>query len=58
LFAAVGFLAAPEFFYPLFLSNYVWIAFKRPRPARLNGLLLGSISSGSIAATFYIVVLL
>jgi cbb3-type cytochrome c oxidase subunit I len=54
-FAAFGFLLAIKFFFPDFLSGSAWDTFGRIRPAHVNGVLFGFVSSGLLGAMFWIV---
>jgi cytochrome c oxidase cbb3-type subunit I/II len=54
-FASFGFLMAVKFFLPDFLSGSGWETFGRIRPAHVNGVLFGFVSSGLLGAMFYIV---
>lgn len=54
LFATFGFILAIKFFVPTFLTEYSWLTFGRIRPAHVNGVLFGFVSSGLLAAMFYI----
>jgi cytochrome c oxidase cbb3-type subunit I/II len=54
LFATFGFLLAIKFFEPGFLGNAIWDTFGRIRPAHVNGVLFGFVSSGLIASMLYI----
>lgn len=54
LFATFGFLMAVKFFFPTFLSGSTWDTFGRIRPAHVNGVLFGFVSSGLLGAMFWI----
>ncbi|MHB1325207.1 MAG: cbb3-type cytochrome c oxidase subunit I [Thermoleophilia bacterium] len=54
LFASVGFILAVKFFQPTFLTHQSWLTFGRLRPAHVNGLLFGFLSSGLIAGMLYV----
>ena len=54
-FTSLGLILAIKFFYPTFLSDAFWLTFGRVRPAHVDGVLFGFLSSGLIAAMFYIV---
>jgi cytochrome c oxidase cbb3-type subunit I/II len=53
-FATFGFLMAIKFFFPTFLSGSEWDTFGRIRPAHVNGVLFGFVSSGLLGAMFWI----
>jgi cytochrome c oxidase cbb3-type subunit I/II len=53
-FTTFGFIMAIKFFQPYFLGNYEWLTFGRVRPAHVNGVLFGFVSSGLIGGMFYI----
>ena len=55
IFASFGFIMAIKFFYPTFLIDSVFDTFGRIRPAHVNGLLFGFLSSGLIGAMYYVV---
>ena len=55
LFTTVGLILAIKMFYPTFLVNATWLTFGRLRPAHVNGILFGFVSSGLAGAMFYIV---
>jgi len=55
LFASFGFILAVKFFWPEFIGNTSWFTFGVVRPAHVNGVLFGFISSGLLAGMFYIV---
>ena len=54
IFTLFGFILAIKFFEPGFLGNAAWDSFGRVRPAHVNGVLFGFVSSGLIAAMLYI----
>jgi cbb3-type cytochrome c oxidase subunit I len=54
-FATFGFLVAIKFFYPDFLGEAAWLTFGRIRPAHINGVLFGFVSSGLLGAMIWIV---
>lgn len=54
-FTTFGLILAVKFFVPTFLSDADWLTFGRIRPAHVNGVLFGFISSGLLGAMFYIV---
>jgi len=53
-FALFGFTLALKFFRPEFLTGTAWLTFGRIRPAHVNGVTFGFLSSALIAAMFYI----
>jgi cytochrome c oxidase cbb3-type subunit I/II len=53
-FASVGFLLAIKFFFPDFLGADAWLTFGRIRPAHVNGVLFGFVSSGLLGSMLYI----
>jgi cytochrome c oxidase cbb3-type subunit I/II len=53
-FTLFGLILAIKFFDPGFLGNAVWDSFGRVRPAHVNGVLFGFVSSGLIGAMFYV----
>ena len=55
LFTSFGLILAIKMFYPTFLVNAAWLTFGRIRPAHVNGVLFGFVSSGLIGGMFYIV---
>ena len=55
LFTLFGFIMAIKFFEPGFLGNAVWDSFGRIRPAHVNGVLFGFVSSGLIGSMFYVI---
>lgn len=54
IFAFLGFLMAIKFFFPTFLTDSMWDSFGRIRPAHVNGVLFGFVSSGLLGAMFWI----
>jgi cytochrome c oxidase cbb3-type subunit I/II len=54
-FTTIGLILAIKMFYPTFLVNATWLTFGRLRPAHVNGILFGFVSSGLVGAMFYIV---
>jgi cytochrome c oxidase cbb3-type subunit I/II len=55
IFATLGFIMAVKFFFPEFLGEQAWDTFGRIRPAHVNGVLFGFVSSALLGAMFYIV---
>ena len=55
IFATFGFIMAIKFFVPTFLADTAWLTFGRIRPAHVNGLLFGFLSSGLIGIMYYVV---
>jgi cytochrome c oxidase cbb3-type subunit I/II len=55
LFATLGFILAIKFFQPYFLSDAAYLTFGRIRPAHVNGVLFGFVSSGLIGGMFWAV---
>ncbi len=55
IFASFGFILAIKFFNPDFIGNTSWFTFGVVRPAHVNGVLFGFISSGLLGAMFWIV---
>ncbi|MEK7354766.1 MAG: cbb3-type cytochrome c oxidase subunit I, partial [Chloroflexota bacterium] len=55
VFTFFGFVLAIKFFFPTFLGEAAWDTFGRIRPAHVNGVLFGFVSSGLLGAMFYIV---
>jgi cytochrome c oxidase cbb3-type subunit I/II len=55
IFATFGFIMAIKFFVPTFLTDVDWLTFGRIRPAHVNGLLFGFLSSGLIGIMYYVV---
>ena len=53
-FTTIGFILAIKFFRPDFLSADSWLTFGRLRPAHVNGLLFGFLSSSLLGAMLYI----
>lgn len=53
IFATLGFIMAIKFFQPYFLSDAAYLTFGRIRPAHVNGVLFGFVSSGLIGGMFY-----
>ncbi len=54
-FTTFGLLLAIKFFFPTFLGDAAWLTFGVLRPAHVNGVLFGFVSSGLLGAMFYIV---
>jgi cytochrome c oxidase cbb3-type subunit I/II len=54
-FATFGFIMAIKFFLPEFIGDVSWLTFGVTRPAHVNGVLFGFVSSGLLGAMFYIV---
>lgn len=54
-FTTFGLILAIKFFYPTFLGTASWLTFGVVRPAHVNGVLFGFVSSGLIGAMLYIV---
>ncbi len=54
IFTTFGMIMAIKFFYPTFLIDSAWDTFGRIRPAHVNGLLFGFLSSGLIGSMYYI----
>ena len=54
-FTTFGFVLAIKFFFPTFLGDASWLTFGVIRPAHVNGVLFGFVSSGLLGAMFYIV---
>ncbi len=54
IFASFGFLLAVKFFFPQFLGDAEYLTFGRIRPAHVNGVLFGFVSSGLLGAMFWI----
>lgn len=52
IFATLGFILAVKFFQPYFLSDAAFLTFGRIRPAHVNGVLFGFVSSGLISYNF------
>jgi cbb3-type cytochrome c oxidase subunit I len=55
VFTTFGLLLAVKFFFPTFLGGASWLTFGVLRPAHVNGVLFGFVSSGLLGAMFYIV---
>jgi len=55
VFTTFGLLLAIKFFFPTFLGDASWLTFGVLRPAHVNGVLFGFVSSGLLGAMFYIV---
>ncbi|HPC04148.1 MAG TPA: cbb3-type cytochrome c oxidase subunit I [Syntrophales bacterium] len=55
LFAGFGFILAVKFFFPAFLGDYRWLTFGVLRPAHVNGVLFGFVTSGLLGAMFWII---
>ena len=55
IFTVFGLIMAIKFFVPTFLVDAAWLTFGRIRPAHVNGLLFGFLSSGLIGIMYYIV---
>jgi cytochrome c oxidase cbb3-type subunit I/II len=55
IFATFGLIMAIKFFVPTFLADSAWLTFGRIRPAHVNGLLFGFLSSGLIGVMYYVV---
>lgn len=54
VFTTLGFLLAIKFLEPTFLGGASWLTFGRLRPAHVNGVALGLLSSGLIAVMLYV----
>lgn len=54
IFTTFGFLLAIKFLQPTFLGGIDWLTFGRLRPAHVNGVAFGLLSSGLIAAMLYV----
>jgi cytochrome c oxidase cbb3-type subunit I/II len=54
-FTTFGLLLAIKFFFPTFLGQTSWLTFGVVRPAHVNGVLFGFVSSGLLGGMFYIV---
>ena len=54
LFTTFGFLLAIKFLTPTLLTNIDWLTFGRLRPAHVNGVAFGLLSSGLLAAMLYV----
>jgi cytochrome c oxidase cbb3-type subunit I/II len=55
VFTTFGLIMAIKFFVPTFLTETPWLTLGRIRPAHVNGLLFGFLSSGLIGAAYYVV---
>jgi cytochrome c oxidase cbb3-type subunit I/II len=55
VFTVFGLIMAIKFIVPTFLVDTSWLTFGRIRPAHVNGLLFGFLSSGLIGIMYYIV---
>lgn len=55
IFTTFGLIMAIKFFVPTFLADAAWLTFGRIRPAHVNGLLFGFLSSGLIGIMYYVV---
>jgi cytochrome c oxidase cbb3-type subunit I/II len=55
IFTTFGLIMAIKFFVPTFLADAAWLTFGRIRPAHVNGLLFGFLSSGLIGVMYYVV---
>jgi cytochrome c oxidase cbb3-type subunit I/II len=55
IFTTFGLILAIKFFTPTFLIDAAWLTFGRIRPAHVNGLLFGFLSSGLIGVMYYAV---
>lgn len=55
IFATFGFLMAIKFFFPEFLDGYAWDTFGRIRPAHVNGVLYGFVTSGLLGIMLWVV---
>jgi cytochrome c oxidase cbb3-type subunit I/II len=55
IFTTFGLIMAIKFFVPTFLVDTAWLTFGRIRPAHVNGLLFGFLSSGLIGTMYYVV---
>lgn len=54
VFTTIGFLLAIKFLEPTFLGDAGWLTFGRLRPAHVNGVAFGLLSSGLIASMLYV----
>lgn len=54
VFTTLGFLLAIKFLQPTFLGETGWLTFGRLRPAHVNGVAFGLLSSGLIAGMLYV----
>ncbi len=55
VFTTFGLILATKFFWPTFLGDASWLTFGVMRPAHVNGVLFGFVSSGLLGAMIYIV---
>ena len=55
IFTTLGFILAIKFFQPYFLSGHAYDTFGRIRPAHVNGVLFGFVSSGLIGGVFWVI---
>ena len=55
IFTVFGMIMAIKFFVPTFLVDSAWLTFGRIRPAHVNGLLFGFLSSALIGIMYYVV---
>jgi cytochrome c oxidase cbb3-type subunit I/II len=55
VFTTFGLIMAIKFIVPTFLVDAPWLTFGRIRPAHVNGLLFGFLSSGLIGTMYYVV---
>jgi len=55
VFTTFGLLLAIKFFFPTFLTDASWLTFGVIRPAHVNGVLFGFVSSGLLGAMLYVV---
>src|SRR5512139_29368 len=55
IFASFGFILAIKFFFPDFIGTTEWATFGRIRPAHVNGVLFGFVSSALIGIMLYVV---
>ena len=54
-FTTFGLILAIKFFFPTFISDVSWFTFGVVRPAHVNGVLFGFLSSALLGAMMYIV---
>lgn len=54
VFTTFGFVLAVKFFAPTFLGDTSWLTFGRVRPAHVNGVMFGFLSSGLIGGSLWI----
>ncbi len=54
VFTTLGFLLAIKFLQPTFLTGTGWLTFGRLRPAHVNGVAFGLLSSGLVGAMLYV----